>query len=285
MIDVLICIKNQYNDLSKSHKMVADFILENYESAIYMTAGKIGQTLNISESTVVRFASEVGFDGYPKFQKELLATARLKMNSVDRIKATTKKVEYSSMLSDVLESDISHIRTTFNEIDHDVFEQVVDELINANKIYILGVRSCFALANFIGFYFSLIFDNVKVIEKASSTEILEQIIHAKTDDVILGISFPRYSRRTINAMKYAKENGIKVIALTDCLSSPLGENADLTLVAKSDMAGIADSLVAPLSVINALIACISRKKAKETEKTLGNLEKIWEKHRVYSEDL
>lgn len=285
MNDILTKIKSEYQNFSKGQKRIADFILNHYEKAAYMTASKLGVSTDVSESTVVRFASELGYDGYPKFQKELLANVKTKLNSIERIHVSNERVEYSNTLNYVLESDIEQIKQTLLEIDHNEFENIVNELIKAEKIYILGVRSSASLATFLGFYFNLLFDNISVINSASSSEIFEQMIRAKQGDVFIGVSFPRYSTRTVNAMKYAREHNVKTIALTDALTSPLCENADYKLIAKSDMSGLADSLVSPLSVINALITCISRKKSKETEEVLNDLEKIWKKHRVYSEDL
>lgn len=285
MKDIFSEIKERYYGFSKGQKAIADYVENHYEKAAYMTASKLGQAANVSESTVVRFATELGFDGYPRFQKELLNNVYIKLNSIERMKVTNDRVKDENMLEAVLSSDVDQIRNTLEEIDSEVFENVVDEIIKANKIYILGVRSSSALATFMGFYFNLIFDNVKVITSASTSEFYEQISRARKGDIIIGISFPRYSARTIAMLEYARNNGIISIALTDSKKSPLYENANYTLVAKSDMVSFADSLVAPLSVINALIASISRKKSADIEKNLSDLENVWKINNVYSEEI
>ncbi len=285
MLDILHKIKEKYDDFSKGQKLIADFVLNHYEKAAYMTAHKLGEASNVSESTVVRFANELGFDGYPKFQKELLSNVRTKLNSIERMHVINERVEYDDIFDAVLHADIEQIRQTLEENNQDEFKKVIDELINANKIYILGARSSSALATFMSFYFNLIFDNVKVISTASSSEIFEQAIRAKKGDVFIGISFPRYSVRTIKMLKFARNLGVKTIALTDSYKSPLSEISDYTLIAKSDMASFADSLVAPLSVINAIIAAVARKKSTDIETTFKELENMWHESQVYSEDL
>ncbi|MFI3227978.1 MAG: MurR/RpiR family transcriptional regulator [Clostridia bacterium] len=282
MSDILAEIKNRREEFSKGQKLIADFVLEHYDKAAYMTAHKLGVAANVSESTVVRFATELGYDGYPKFQKDLLNLIRTKLTAVQRMQVANERVSSESVLDTVLNSDIEQIRTTLGEIDHEVFDEVVDELIKANKIYILGVRSSSALASFMGFYFNLMFDNVKLINSASSSEIFEQTVRVREGDVVLGISFPRYSQRTVKMIEYARTKGAKTIALTDSKTSPLAENSDYTLVSKSDMASFADSLVAPLSIINALISAISQRKSEDIVQTLTQLENIWDEYEVYN---
>lgn len=285
MIDILSEIQKRYSEFSKGQKLIADFVANNYDKAAYMTANRLATATKVSESTVVRFATELGFDGYPKFQKELLATVRTKLTTVERMQVANERVQNESVLETVLNSDIEQIRQTLDEIDHEVFEKVVDELINAKKIYILGVRSANSIASFMGFYFGLIFENVKVINSATFSEIFEQTVHVSSGDVVIGISFPRYSQATVKLIEYSRSNGAKTIALTDSKTSPLSEIADYTLIAKSDMASFADSLVAPLSLVNALISAISQKKADKIEHTLTKLEDIWEKYEVYNTNL
>lgn len=282
MSDVLEKIKEKRGEFSKRQRAIADFVLNNYDKAPYMTANKLAISANVSESTVVRFAFELGYEGYPHFQKDLLNVIRTKLTSVQRVEVSNEQVSSENILETVLNSDIEQIRATLNEIDHENFEKVVDEIINAKRIYILGVRSSSALASFLGFYFNLIFDNVKLINSASSSEIFEQIVQISKGDVVLAISFPRYSMGTIKTIEYARKNGVKTIALTDSENSPLSKNADYTLIAKSDMVSFADSLVAPLSLINALISAISHKKSEDIVENLTKLENIWEEYDVYN---
>lgn len=281
MVDIIQKIENEYKNFSKSQKLIADFIKNHYDKAAYMTASKLGNAIGISESTVVRFATEIGFDGYPAFQKELFEWTKTKLTTVQRMQVTNDRIAKEDMLENVLSHDIDLIRQTLGEIDQSEFETVVDKLVSAKKIYILGVRSSAALANFMGFYFNLMFDNVKVISSSSSSEVLEQVIRAKSGDVVIGISFPRYSQRAIKMMEYAKNQKATTIALTDSKNSPVSENADYTLVAKSDMASFADSLVAPLSVINAVISAVARSKQNEITDTLVSLENIWTEQQTY----
>lgn len=281
MADIIKKIENEYKNFSKSQKLIANFVKNHYEKAAYMTASKLGNAIGISESTVVRFATEIGFDGYPSFQKELLEWTKTKLTTVQRMQVTKERIPKENMLKNVLSHDIELIRETLGEIDKYEFKTVVDKLVSANKIYILGVRSSAALANFMGFYFNLMFDNVKVISSSSSSEVLEQVIRAKSGDVVIGISFPRYSQRAIKMMEYAKKQGATTVALTDSKNSPVSENADYTLVAKSDMASFADSLVAPLSVINAVISAVAQTKENEITDTLESLENIWTEQQTY----
>lgn len=282
MTDVLSKIEQEYNNFSKGQKKIAKYILEHYEKAAYMTASKLGETVGISESTVVRFATELGYDGYPKFQKDLTNFIRTKLTAVQRIQVSNDRMEKTGILESVLTSDIEQIKTTLAEIDHDEFEKVITELVSAEKIYILGVRSSAALANFMGFYFNLMFDNVKIVNSASSSEIFEQVVRVTEKDVVIGISFPRYSQRTVKMLGYATSKGAKTIALTDSKDSPVSQNAKYTLIAKSDMASFADSVVAPLSVINSIIAAIGQRKPDDISKMLESLEKMWDENEVYN---
>lgn len=281
MVDILKKIERNYKNFSKSQKLMADFVINHYEKAAYMTANKLGIAIGISESTVVRFATEIGFDGYPSFQKELLEWTKTKLTAVQRMQVTNERISKENMLEQVLSRDIELVRETLGEIDSNEFNTVVEKLVSSKKIYILGVRSSAALANFMGFYFNLMFDNVKVISSSSSSEVLEQVIRAKDGDVVIGISFPRYSQRAVKMMEYAKKQGATTIALTDSKNSPVSENADYTLIAKSDMASFADSLVAPLSVINAVISAVAKTKENEITDTLESLENIWTEQQTY----
>lgn len=279
--DILSVIQNRMSTFSKGQKMIARFILESYDKAAFMTASKLGKTVNVSESTVVRFAAELGYDGYPSMQKALQEMIRNKLTSIQRIEVTNDRIGNQDVLSMVMQSDIEKIRMTMEETNRESFNTAVDAILAAKRIYILGVRSAAALADFIGFYFNLIFDNIVLVHTTSASEIFEQLLRVGPDDVVIGISFPRYSSRTVKAMRFARDRGANVIALTDSEASPLAEIATETLLAKSDMASFVDSLVAPLSLVNALIVALGRKKNEDVEQIFSNLEKIWEEYEVY----
>ncbi len=274
-------IQENMSGFSKGQKLIANYILNYYDKAAFMTASKLGKTVNVSESTVVRFAAELGYDGYPSMQKALQEMIRNKLTSVQRIEVTNDRIGDQDVLSTVMQSDMDKIRITMDEIDRESFASAVDAICNARNIYVLGVRSASVLADFLAFYFQYIFERVINIDTVSISEVFEQTIHVDADDVFIGLSFPRYSKRTITAMEYARSRGAQVIAITDSKTSPLVPLADYALIAKSDMASFVDSLVAPLSLVDALIVAVSRKKDKELQQTLGKLEEIWAKYEVY----
>ena len=279
--DILTLIQNGMVHFSKGQKLIANYIMNSYEKAAFMTASKLGKTVNVSESTVVRFAVELGYDGYPSMQKALQEMIRNKLTSVQRIEVANDRFGNQEILSMVLQSDIEKIRTTLEEVDKTAFQGAVDAILGAKNIYILGVRSSAAIATFLSFYFNLMFDNVHHIHTASNAEMFEQMIRIDKDDVVIGISFPRYSSRTVKAMKFAYDRGATVIALTDSLAAPIARNATHTLIAMSDMVSLVDSLVAPLSVVNALIVACSYRKEEAISKTFANLEEIWDEYGVY----
>ncbi|MCD7734051.1 MAG: MurR/RpiR family transcriptional regulator [Clostridiales bacterium] len=279
--DILTNIQENMSGFSKGQKLIANYILNYYDKAAFMTASKLGKTVNVSESTVVRFAAELGYDGYPSMQKALQEMIRNKLTSVQRIEVTNDRIGDQDVLSTVMQSDMDKIRITMDEIDRESFASAVDAICNARNIYVLGVRSASVLADFLAFYFQYIFERVINIDTVSISEVFEQTIHVDADDVFIGLSFPRYSKRTITAMEYARSRGAQVVAITDSKASPLVPLADFALIAKSDMASFVDSLVAPLSLVNALIVAVSRKKDKELQVTLGKLEEIWAKYEVY----
>lgn len=280
-MDILSNIQNSMSSLSKGQKLIANYILEYYDKAAFMTASKLGKTVQVSESTVVRFAVELGYEGYPEMQRALQEMIRNKLTSVQRIEVANDRFGQNDVLSTVLHSDIDKIRSTLEKIDRTTFEKVVDQILNANKIYILGVRSSAALASFFGFYMNLMFDNVRLVHTTSVSEMFEQVVKVGPGDVVVGISFPRYSSRTVKAMRFCHDSGATVVALTDTMQSPIAENADLVLAAESDMISLVDSLVAPLSLINALIVAISRRKDQELAHTFSELERIWDEYEVY----
>ena len=281
MTDILTYIQENMTSFSKGQKLIANYILQSYDKAAFMTASKLGKTVNVSESTVVRFAAELGFDGYPSMQKTLQEMIRNKLTAIQRVEVSKERIGNQDVMTMVMQSDIEKIRMTLDETDQVSFNQAVAAIANAKRIYVLGVRSASVLANFISFYFRFMFDNLVSVDTSSISEVIEQIVHISADDVFIGLSFPRYSKRTIKAMQYAKDQGAKVVAITDSKVSPLTKIADVSLLAKSDMASFVDSLVAPLSLVNALIVAISREKAVHLESSLNRLESIWEEYDVY----
>ena len=281
MNDLITKIQSELPGFSKGQKQIARFILEHYDKAAFMTASRLGVTVGVSESTVVRFATELGYDGYPHLQRALQEMIRNKLTSVQRMEVAGDRMGGRDVLQTVLHADTDMIRVTLDEIDRDAFQGAVDALMGAKRIYILGVRSSSALASFLGFYFNLLFENVTLVHTNSVSEIFEQVLRVGPGDVLFGISFPRYSKRTLSAMKYARDRGARVIALTDSQLSPLARVSDHVLLARSDMASFVDSLVAPLSVINALIVAVGMSRRDEIEQTFNKLERIWEEYDVY----
>lgn len=274
-------IQGRMPELSKGQKQIANFILAHYEKAAYMTASKLGSLVSVSESTVVRFAIELGFDGYPELQRSLQELIRTKLTAFQRIEVTNHLIGDNDVLDKILLSDAEKIRHTLEAIDRDAFNTAVDKIIAARHIYIIGVRSASSLASFLSQNFQMIFDNVHFVQTTSGSEMFERIMRIGEGDVMIAISFPRYSKRTINAVEYARENGANVIALTDSVLSPIARYADELLTAQSDMASFVDSLVAPLSVINAMIVAVSKKKKEELDELFRRLENIWDEYDVY----
>ena len=277
-------INECYGSLSKGQKILASYITDNYDKAVFLTAAKMGQVVGVSESTVVRFATHLGYKGYPEFQKALEEMVRNKLNSIQRMEVTYGRISQSHILETVLQSDQEKIKDTLEHIDEHAFELAVDTIIKAKHIYIVGIRSCAPLAAFMAFYFNLMFENVTLLQTNNSSELFEQMVRISKDDVIIGISFPRYSMRTLKAMEFANNRNAKVITLTDSVHSPMNLYSSCNLIARSDMASIVDSLVAPLSVINALIVALCMKKQGEVAKTLETLEDIWNEYQVYEND-
>lgn len=279
--DILTLIQSEMKGFSKGQRLIANYILNSYDKAAFMTASRLGKTVQVSESTVVRFAAELGYDGYPAMQKALQEMIRNKLTAVQRIEVSNDRMSNHDILPMVMHADAENIRLTLEEVDRVGFDATVEAILSARKVYILGVRSAYALSSFLGFYFNMMLENVVVVHTNSSSELFEQILRIGEGDVLLGISFPRYSKRTLKAMGYAKERGATAIAITDSQASPLAGIADQTLFAKSDMVSFVDSLVAPLSLVNALIAAVSRKKGPEVEGTFRALEQIWDEYQVY----
>lgn len=276
-------IKERMTEFSKSQRLIGSFITEHYEQAAYMTAAKLGSAVNVSESTVVRFAIEMGYEGYPEMQKDLQSYSKTRLTALQRLDITDHRIDPENVLKSVLLQDIERIRSTVMMIDENDFEEAVDRILAAKNIYIFGAMSSNALARFMDNYFQLIFDNVHFVRAINTSGIYQQLIRIGKNDVFIGFSFPRYCMSTASAANYAASHGAEVIAITDSMASPLGSIARYVLLAKSDMVSFADSLVAPLSLINAIIAAVSIKKRANIESTLARLEEMWDENGVYTE--
>lgn len=282
--DLITRINNNFPNMSKGQKKLSKYILSNYETAVFMTAAKLGATVGVSESTTVRFANLLGYDGFPQFHSALEQMVKDKLKSVDTIDIDAKNVSKADVLSIVMRSDANKIEQTLNKISVTAFEEAVENIMKAKKIYILGIRNCLPLAEFLGFYLRLLFENVEVLNTNNSSEIFEQMIDIGNQDVFIGISFPRYSFRTLKAMEFASDRNATVIAITDSINSPINLYSSCNLIARSEMASVVDSLVAPLSVINALIVSLCMKKPDYLSQKLEMIDKVWENYQVYSGD-
>lgn len=282
--NVISRMKEKYDSMSKSHKAIANYIYDHYDQAVFMTAAKIGEQLGISESTVVRFASYLEYEGYPEFQAALAQWVKDKLNSVQKMDAKYGNSTQSEILNAVLNADIKNMQETLHGIDPAAFDTAVYNILSAKTVYILGVRSCEPLGDFLHFYLNMIRPNVVNLKTTSVTEIFEQMLRIGDEDVFIGISFPRYSMRTLKAMEFARDRNAKVISITDSARSPMTLYSSCNLVAKSDMVSIVDSLVAPLSVINALVVALCMQRPEEVKKSLTSLEEAWNNYQVYLND-
>ena len=279
--DILARIQAQLHTFSKGQKRIANYILESYDKAAFMTASKLGKTVAVSESTVVRFAVELGFDGYPSMQRSLQEMVRTRLTSVQRIEAANDRFGDQDVVSSVLQSDIDSIRLTAESLDRREMAACVEAILQAKHIYIVGVRSSAALAAYLNFYFRNLFDNVRLVSSTATSEMFEQMLRVGAGDVVLGIRLPRYSGRTVKVMQYAHDRQATVLAITDKPDAPAGKFADHVLVAKSGMVSVVDSLVAAMSVINALVVSIGRSQERLLTQTFENLEHIWDEYDVY----
>lgn len=267
--------------LSKGHKKLVQYITDNYDKAAFMTASKLGETVGVSESTVVRFATEIGFKGYPELQKELQRMIKSKLTAVQRMEVSSNLIGEQDAIKKVLNGDIELIRKTLESVSSSEFSKAVETINSAKRIYILGVRSSAALASFLYFYLNPVFENVVLVDTSSASEMFEQMFRISEDDVCVAISFPRYSKQTINALRFINDRRTKIIAITDSDDSPIAEYADTLLVAKSDMVSVVDSLVAPLSLINALVVAVTFSRREEVYNNFNKLESIWDEYQVY----
>ncbi|MBE6602765.1 MAG: MurR/RpiR family transcriptional regulator [Clostridia bacterium] len=271
-------------EFSKGQRLIAQYILNHYDRAAYMTASRLGSLVAVSESTVVRFANELGFAGYPEMQRALQELAKTNLTAAQRMQVADNLLDKNNILDHVLQADADKIRHTLDAIDRDAFYGAVEKIVAARNIYILGVRSSAALADFLTFNFRMMFDNVRAVEGTTGTEIFEQLLDIGPEDVFIAISFPRYSKRTVRAVEFAHRAGADVVALTDSATSPLAPESDQLLTARSDMASFVDSLVAPLSIINAMVAAVSMRKHDEVTDRLHRLERIWDEYDVYDKN-
>lgn len=278
--DLMRLIQVRFSKLSKGQKLIADYILNNYDKAAFMTAAKLGLAVGVSESTVVRFANELGFSGYPKLQKSLQELIKNKLTTVQRLELSNDYISDADALKGVLKSDMENIRSTLEKINPEIFGEVIDEIFKAKNIYIIGLRSSTAVAEFLGFYLNIILQNVRTVSYGIS-DIFEQIINVKEGDLVIGIGFPRYASKTIDALDFSKSRGAKVVAITDSVISPLAVKSDLSLIAESNMASFVDSLVAPLSLVNALIIAVGMREKENISDIFVSLETIWQDYKIY----
>ena len=278
--DLLGRIEEKYQHMSKGYKRIAGYIVQNYDKAAFMTANRLGERAGVSESTVVRFADSLGYDGYPQLQKAIQEMIRNKLTTVQMIEMSAEMKE-DEVLGKVLKADMENIRETLSEISPTVFEQAVSAVLGANKVYIMGMRSAAPLSQFLGYYFDFMLNSVRTVNSGIS-DVFEQIIHIGKGDCFIGISFPRYSNRTLEAMRFAKSRGAACLAITDSAASPLADHADVVLTARSDMASLVDSLCAPFSLVNALIVAIALRKKDSISSSFSELEKIWGEHNIYA---
>lgn len=278
---ILEQIAQSYESLSKSHKAIADYILESYDKAQYLTANKLAAVTGVSEATVVRFTTEIGFTGYPAFQQALKEELKSKLTSVQRLDYTDRFQDDSQAVNDVMKTDIDNVKETLANIDHKKMNEAVETILGARKIYIMGIRSSATLSEFMHFYMTVLFDDVVQVRSNCTNELFEQVMPITEDDVLIGISFPRYSARTINSMAYAHKRGAKTIAITDRDKTPMTEHADISLFATSSMASFVDSLTAPLSLINALLVTLGMHRKDHIKSSFESLETLWSQYKVY----
>ncbi|KAB3534014.1 MurR/RpiR family transcriptional regulator [Alkaliphilus pronyensis] len=278
--DLLLQIQKNFSKLSKGQKLIAQFIIDNYDKAAFMTASKLGIKVGVSESTVVRFANALGFEGYPELQKALQEIIKTKLTTVQRVEMANEYSNEGAILKKVLKSDMDNIRSTLENIDYEEFQEVIDKIFEAERIYIIGLRSSTAIAEYLGFYLNLILDNVKIVGYGIS-DIFEQLLRISNKDLVICISYPRYSNRTLEVINHLREEGVPIVGITDSLLSPIANISDYCLTAKSNMVSFVDSLVAPLSLINALIIAVGMRERDEIREYFNKLENIWYKYNIY----
>ena len=283
--DILDTLQEKMPEFSKGQRRLAQFITESYDKAAFMTASRLGKAVGVSESTVVRFAVELGYDGFPSMQKAMQEMVVNRLTSVQRIEVANDRIGDQDIVSMVLQADIDKLRQTGETVDRKEFQASVNAILKAKRVYILGVRSAATLANFLGYYLNYMFRNVHIVTASGAGEMFEQIVGVGAEDVVIAFSFPRYSASTAKGAQYCRSTGATVIGVTDSRLSPLGQNCDHVLLTKSDMVSLVDSLVAPLSLVNALIVALAAKRENELAKTFNSLEHIWEEYNVYEKQV
>ncbi len=283
--DILSILQEKAPTFSKGQRRIAGFISESYDKAAFMTASRLGKTVGVSESTVVRFAMELGYDGYPGMQKAMQEMVVNRMTSVQRIGVANDRIGDQDVVSMVLQADSEKLRQTGSTVDRGEFQAAVDAILSAKRVFLLGVRSAATLASFLGYYLNYMFQNVHIVTASGASEMFEKIVGVGPEDVVIAFSFPRYSSTTAKGARYCRSTGATVIGMTDSPLSPLGQNCDHILLVKSDIVSLVDSLVAPLSVTNALIVAIAARREAELSKTFNGLERIWEEYHVYEKQV
>lgn len=279
--DILVALQEREPTFSKGQKRIARYILEAYDKAAFMTANRLGKTVGVSESTVVRFAVELGFDGYPSMQKAMQEMVVNRLTSVQRLEVANDRFASQDVLTTVLQMDMEKLRQTGEMVDREAFDKAVESILNAHRVYILGVRSAAPLASFLGYYLNYMLPDVRIVTDSGASEMFEKIVGVNAQDAVIAFSFPRYSATTAKGAQYCRSTGATVIGVTDTSSSPLGQVSDYVLAAKSNMVSLVDSLVAPMSVVNGLLVAIAAKKEKELSKTFQELERIWDEYHIY----
>ena len=277
---ILHTIEKNMISFSKGQKLIARYILENYDKAAFMTASKLGKTVQVSESTVVRFAMQLGYDGYPSMQRALQEMIRGKLTSIQRIQASDGVLAGSDLVTNVLHRDMEKIRMAIDQTDPAEFERVVETIARAKRLYLIGFRSSSFLAGYLNFYFRLIFDNVTLVQGGAAGT-FDQIFRVGPGDVVFAICFPRYSELALKTIQFAKERGATVVGLTDSEMSPIARAADCTLLVHNEMISFVDSLAAPMSMLNALILAAARKKGADVSASFSELEHIWERFSIF----
>lgn len=283
--DFLTLLHSNTAKFSKGQRRIAQYITESYDKAAFMTASRLGKTVGVSESTVVRFAVDLGFDGYPAMQKAMQEMVLNRLTSVQRIEVANDRLGDQDVVSMVLRSDMEKLRQTDETVSREEFRHAVNAILKAKRVYILGVRSVAPLANFLGYYLNYMFNNVHIITGMSTGEMFEKIVGINAEDVVIAFSFPRYSASTTKGARYCCSVGATVIGITDSNLSPLGQCCDHVLIAKSDMVSLVDSIVAPLSLVNALIVAIAARRETELSRTFEKLENIWDEYNVYEKQV
>lgn len=279
--DILSLLQQKAPTFSKGQRLLARYITESYDKAAFMTASRLGKTVGVSESTVVRFAVELGYDGYPSMQKAMQEMVLNRLTSVQRLGVANDRIGNQDVVAMVLQSDVDKLRQTAELLDRDEFKAAVEAILKAKRIYILGARSAAPLASFLGYYLTFMFNNVHIVTASGASEMFEKLIGADSEDVVIAFSFPRYSAATVKGAQYCRTTGATVIGFTDSRLSPLGQHCDHVLLAKSDMVSVVDSIVAPLSVINALLVAVASSREQILTKTFDALERVWEEYNVY----